>query len=48
MDQWNQEGYLLLKGVLRLDLVAEVEQLIGPIEAAREAELIERVNIQRR
>jgi len=42
LDQWNQEGYLLLKGVLPLDLVAAVEQTIDPIEAAREAVLIER------
>jgi len=42
LDQWNQEGYLLLKGVLPVDLVAEVEQAIDPLEAEREAVLIER------
>lgn len=41
LDQWNQEGYLLLKGVLPRQLVAEVEQLIDPIEAESEAALIE-------
>ncbi|MFT7244412.1 MAG: hypothetical protein ACI82A_001769 [Candidatus Azotimanducaceae bacterium] len=30
LDQWNQEGYLLLKGVLPRELVAEVEQVIDP------------------
>jgi len=42
IDQWNQEGYLLLKGVLPRELVTEVEQVIDPIEAEGEAALIER------
>jgi phytanoyl-CoA hydroxylase len=42
LDQWNQEGYLLLKGVISQETIKNVENLIDPLEMEFESSLRDR------